>query len=105
MDMFLHVSCHQLFYTNDIYVLIDIVVRQLADLSPREPARAVYVDMCRLVLTHTDYAEHLHRFKDLERCFIRILEEEEEEEGGSAARDKKVVEQICREVDAFESLR
>ena len=61
MDMFLHETCHQLFYTNDIYVLIDIVVRQLADLSPREPARAVYVDLCRLVLTHTDYTEHLHR--------------------------------------------
>ncbi len=45
------------------------------------------------------------RYKDLERCFMRILEEEEEEDGGSAARDKKVVEQICREVEAFESLR
>ncbi len=62
MDMFLHDTCHQLFYTNDIYVLIDIVVRQLADLSPRDSARSVYVDICRLVLTHTDYTEHLHRY-------------------------------------------
>ena len=93
-DMFLHPTCYQLFYTNDIYVLIDIIVRQLADLSCREPARRVYVDMCRLVLQHTDYDEHLHRFKDLERCFMRILEEDGEEEGGSAVRDKKVVEQV-----------
>ncbi len=61
MDMFLHDTAHQLFYTNDIFLLIDIVVRQLADLSPREPTRTVYVDICRLVLTHTDYTEHLHR--------------------------------------------
>lgn len=30
MDMFLHKNCHQLFYTNDVYVLIDIIVRQLS---------------------------------------------------------------------------
>ena len=28
--MFMHENCHQLFYTNDVYVLIDIIVRQLS---------------------------------------------------------------------------
>ena len=101
LDMFLHDTCHQLFYTNDIYVLIDIIVRQLADLGPEpESNRGVYVRMCRLVLRHTDYSEHLHRFKDLERCFMSILEEEEE----SSAQDRVEVEAICREVEAFNSL-
>ena len=33
MDMFLHENCHQLFYTNDVYVLIDIIVRQLSGMN------------------------------------------------------------------------
>ena len=33
MDMFLHENCHQLFYTNDVYVLIDIIVRQLSGVN------------------------------------------------------------------------
>ncbi len=61
LDMFNHESCHQLFYTNDILVLIDIIVRQLSDLSPGEPSRTVYLTMCRLVLSNTDYSSHLHR--------------------------------------------
>ena len=101
LDMFMHDTCHQLFYTNDIYVLIDIIVRQLADLGPEiESNRSVYVRMCRLVLRHTDFSDHLHRFKDLERCFMSILEEEE----ASSAGDRAEVEAICREVEAFNSL-
>lgn len=99
LDMFLHDSCHQLFYTNDIYVLIDIIVRQLADLGPEDPHRKVYSSMCRLVLLHSEYSDHLHRFKDLERCFVRILDEEE------VSKDKDIVQSIVNEVEAFESLR
>lgn len=99
MDMFLHKNCHQLFYTNDVYVLIDIIVRQLSDLNPEEPSRSVYASMCQLVLRHTDYTEHLHRFKDLERCFIRILSEEAETD------DKRTVNDIINEIAAFETLR
>ena len=99
LDMFLHDSCHQLFYTNDIYVLIDIIVRQLSDLGPEEGNRRVYSSMCRLVLLHSEYSDHLHRFKDLERCFVRILDEEE------ASKDKEIIKSVVNEVEAFESLR
>ncbi|TRY70898.1 hypothetical protein TCAL_02794 [Tigriopus californicus] len=98
MDMFLHDSCHQLFYTNDIYVLIDIIVRQLSDLCPEEPKRRMYLSMSHIVLTRSEYSDHLHRFKDLEKCFIRILDEEE------VTNDKNIVLTICREVAAFNSL-
>ena len=36
---------------------------KISDLSPEEPGRRVYASMCQLVLRHTDYTEHLHRFK------------------------------------------
>ena len=92
-----HRDCNKLFYTNDLYVLIDIIVRQLCDLSYEDPKRGIYVDMCELVLRHSNYDEHLHRFKDLEHCFLRILEEEE-------SRDRKKINDICKEINAFSSL-
>ena len=94
MDIFKHRTCHKLFYTNDLYVLIDIIVRQLSDMSYEDPKRTMYVDMCQLVLRHSDYDEHLHRFKDLEHCFLRILEEEE-------SRDKNKIQDVCKEISAF----
>ena len=42
--------CHELFYTNDLYVLIDIIVRQLSDLSGEDVKRKWYATMCQLVL-------------------------------------------------------
>ena len=33
LDIFKHKTCHKLFYTNDLYVLIDIIVRYLKKLS------------------------------------------------------------------------
>ena len=97
LDIFKHKTCHKLFYTNDLYVLIDIIVRALSDLSYEDPRRSTYVDMCELVLRHSDYDDHLHRFKDLEHCFLRILEEDE-------SRDRKRIKDLCREITAFSSL-
>jgi len=97
LDIFKHKTCHKLFYTNDLYVLIDIIVRALSDLSYEDPRRSTYVDMCELVLRHSNYDEHLHRFKDLEHCFLRILEEEE-------SRDRKRIQDLCKEISAFSSL-
>ena len=97
LDIFKHRDCHKLFYTNDLYVLIDIIVRQLCDLSYDDGRRGIYVDMCELVLRHSDYNEHLHRFKDLEHCFLRIIEEDE-------SRDRKKIQDICKEINAFSSL-
>ena len=97
LDIFKHKDCHKVFYTNDLYVLIDIIVRCLCDLSWEDPKRYIYVDMCELVLRHSNYDDHLHRFKDLEHCFLRILEEEE-------SKDRRKIYDICKEHSAFSSL-
>jgi len=98
MDMFGNKNCRNLFYTNDLYVLIDIIVRQMNDLSTDDPRYTVYVVMCQLVLKHTNYDEHLHRFKDLQERFMRILE------GDESTKEKDIVTDICKEVPAFSSL-
>ena len=97
LDIFKHKDCHKCFYTNDLYVLIDIIVRCLCDLSWEDSRRYIYVDMCELVLRHSNYDDHLHRFKDLEHCFLRILEEEE-------SKDRRKIHDICKEHSAFSSL-
>merc|ERR1719273_1151804 len=82
LDMFRHKHARNLFYTNDLYVLIDIIIRNLADLCPDDKKRFRYLQMCQLVLNNgvPDYNEHLHRFKDLQERFMRIIEEDESEE-------------------------
>jgi hypothetical protein len=99
MDMYSHPTCHRHFYTNDVYVLIDIIVRQLADLGPEVAARRSFIRLCKHVLMNTDYSDHLHRFKDLEIIFIHILDDDDEN-----PEDKRVIEEICRDVQAFNSL-
>uniref|UniRef100_A0A0K2V8L6 SH3 domain-containing protein n=1 Tax=Lepeophtheirus salmonis TaxID=72036 RepID=A0A0K2V8L6_LEPSM len=103
LDMYQSSHCHRLFYTNDIYVLIDIIVRQLTDLCSEDPRRTNYVKMCDLVLKHSNFSEHLHRFKDLEKCFIRILNEEDDADT-SSIEDKKIVHSIVQNIDPFNTL-
>ena len=40
VDLFSDPTIARLFYTNDVRVLVDIVVRNLADLSPGDPVSA-----------------------------------------------------------------
>ena len=87
------------FYTNDLFVLIDIIIRQLSDLDAEDVRRLRYLEMCQLVLVNgADYDEHLHRFKDLQARFMRIIEEEGDSE------EKNIVLQMCKAVSAFNSL-
>ena len=99
LDMFRHKHARNLFYTNDLYVLIDIIIRQLTDLCPDDKRRYTYLQMCQLVLNNgvPDYNEHLHRFKDLQERFMRILEEDD-------SKEKSVVLAMCKSVSAFNSL-
>nr|XP_018904416.1 PREDICTED: NCK-interacting protein with SH3 domain [Bemisia tabaci] len=76
LDLFSNEQAANLFYTNDMKVLIDVIVRQIADVSPGDTKRTRYLQLCRLVLNSTNYAEHQHRKTDLQKCFSRILSEE-----------------------------
>lgn len=99
LDMFRHKHARNLFYTNDLFVLIDIIIRQLTDLGAEDNGRLRYLHMCQLVLNNgmPDYNEHLHRFKDLQERFMRIIEEDDSEE-------KNIVLAMCKTVSAFNSL-
>lgn len=93
VDLFSIRETANLFYTNDIKVLIDILVRQLSDLSPGDVLRKWYLELCRRILRNTDYAEHQHRALDLMKIFTRIFCEETVESAG----DQQIVREISNE--------
>ncbi|KAG5684601.1 hypothetical protein PVAND_013826 [Polypedilum vanderplanki] len=93
VDLFSIPETTNLFYTNDIKVLIDILVRQLSDLSPGDVHRKWYLELCRRILRNTNYVEHQHRALDLMKIFTRIFCEEEAESQG----DQQIVREISNE--------
>ncbi|XP_046735610.1 NCK-interacting protein with SH3 domain isoform X1 [Diprion similis] len=93
VDLFSNDVTASLFYTNDIKVLIDIIVRQLFDISPGVKKRRQYLELCRRVLRTESYNEHRHRCEDVLKCFTRIFCEELPE----SKSDQKLVREISNE--------
>ncbi|KAL7305713.1 hypothetical protein TKK_0001967 [Trichogramma kaykai] len=92
IDLFASDDTASLFYTNDIKVLIDIILRQLFDISPGEKRRQ-YLELCRRVLHTSSYEEHRHRSEDVLKCFTRIFCEEQPE----SQDDQNLVREISNE--------
>ncbi|CAH0721752.1 unnamed protein product, partial [Brenthis ino] len=85
------------FYTNDVKVAIDIIVRQLADLSPGDVRRQQYLKILQGIIRNTEYGAHRHRRDDLRRAFARIFCEE----GGAGAQDQALVRAISNEFPQY----
>ncbi|XP_063378241.1 NCK-interacting protein with SH3 domain [Cydia fagiglandana] len=96
-DLFSRKKTAEHFYTNDVKVAIDIIVRQLADLSPGETRRQEYLKILQGIIRNTDYGSHLHRRDDLLRCFARIFCEE----GDSSRDDQALVRAISNEFPQY----
>ncbi|XP_077292148.1 NCK-interacting protein with SH3 domain [Arctopsyche grandis] len=96
LDTFSRRTTASLFYTNDTRVLLDITVRQLADLSAGDERRRLYLKLCLGILRHTDYS-HCHRQADLLRCFTRIFCEE----GEASVCDQALVRTISNEFPQY----
>lgn len=90
IDLYNLPATASLFYTNDNKVLIDIIVRQLSDLSAGEMIRRHYLELCRRIIRNTNYGEHTHRRQDLLKIFTRIFCEDTEISGAD--------QQVCREI-------
>ncbi|XP_022905366.2 NCK-interacting protein with SH3 domain [Onthophagus taurus] len=93
IDLFDSKRTGGLFYTNDIRVLIDIIVRNILDLSPGDKRRQQYLELCKRVMRNTNYGEHQHRRDDILKCFTRIFCEETEQ----SKIDQKLVREIMNE--------
>ncbi|XP_017887496.1 NCK-interacting protein with SH3 domain [Ceratina calcarata] len=92
IDLFNNDITASLFYTNDVKVLIDIILRQLYDMFPGDKRRQ-YLELCRRVLRTSSYNEHKYRSEDLLKCFTRIFCEET----GESQEDQQSVREISNE--------
>ncbi|KAJ8950413.1 hypothetical protein NQ318_003689 [Aromia moschata] len=92
-DLFSRRTTATLFYTNDIKVLIDIIVRNISDLSPGDKRRQQYLELCRRVMRNTNYDEHKHKVDEILKCFTRIFCEESD----LSKYDQKLVKDISNE--------
>nr|XP_053625438.1 NCK-interacting protein with SH3 domain isoform X2 [Plodia interpunctella] len=97
IDLFSRTKTADYFYTNDVNVAIDIIVRQLADLSPGDSRRLQYLKILQGIIRNTDYGAHLHRRQDLLRCFARIFCEE----GEVSRDDQTLVRSISNEFPQY----
>ncbi|CAH1265549.1 NCKIPSD [Branchiostoma lanceolatum] len=89
-DVFSSEVTSGIFYTNDMMVLIDIIVRQVSDLPPGDEIRTEHLSLFHSIVKNTSYRDHRHRRGDLQQCFLAIQREEEKE--GEA--DKFIISQI-----------
>ncbi|EEC05540.1 conserved hypothetical protein [Ixodes scapularis] len=87
VELFSDSATAELFYLNDVAVLLDIVARQLSDLPPGDKRRPLYLSLVERVLGSTSYEGH--RQTELQRCFQAALSREE-----SAPEEKEVVRRI-----------
>ncbi|KAM9324406.1 NCK-interacting protein with SH3 domain [Gastrophryne carolinensis] len=94
-DVFASPDTANIFYHTDMMVMIDIIVRQIADLSPGDKLRMEYLSLMHATMRSTDYLQHLHRWQDLHGILQRILDEEDE--GSHCQMDKMIIGEIYKE--------
>uniref|UniRef100_A0A8D0E7E5 NCK interacting protein with SH3 domain n=1 Tax=Salvator merianae TaxID=96440 RepID=A0A8D0E7E5_SALMN len=94
-DIFASKETANIFYHTDMMVMIDIIVRQIADLSPGEKLRMEYLSLMHAIIRSTPYLQHKHRFTDLQGILQRIMAEEEESQ--QCQMDKMIIQEIYRE--------
>lgn len=75
--------------------LIDITVRQIADLSPGDKLRMEYLSLMHAVVRSTPYLQHRHRLSDLQATLRRILTEEEA--SPQCQMDRMIVQEMYKE--------
>ncbi|XP_043374139.1 NCK-interacting protein with SH3 domain isoform X2 [Dermochelys coriacea] len=94
-DVFASKDTANIFYHTDMMVMIDITVRQIADLSPGDKLRMEYLSLMHAIMRSTSYLQHQHRLSDLQGTLQRILAEEEE--GQQCQMDKMIIWEMYKE--------
>nr|XP_033782299.1 NCK-interacting protein with SH3 domain isoform X1 [Geotrypetes seraphini] len=100
-DVFSSSDTASIFYHSDMMVMIDITVRQIADLSPGDKLRMEYLSLMHSIIRSTDYLQHQHRHTDLQGTLKRILAEEEG--GPQCQMDKMIIQEIYKEFPEMSS--
>ncbi|XP_039263600.2 NCK-interacting protein with SH3 domain-like [Styela clava] len=96
-DIFSQRDSATFLYTNDMNVLLDIITRNLADLSSGSKLRKEYLDLLLGILSNSNYSESRHRSVDIGSSLHRIKDEEQPEsleERQALEFDKHIIDEI-----------
>ncbi|XP_068714578.1 NCK-interacting protein with SH3 domain-like isoform X1 [Montipora foliosa] len=91
-DIFSSQTTSDFFYTSDMRILIEIVLRQLTDLSPGAELRTEFISLLHQIFLNSDYSEHKHQANELFVCLERISKEEDKE----SEQDKLIAQEILK---------
>eukprot|EP01135_Chromosphaera_perkinsii_P008203 Nk52_evm25s1178 gene=Nk52_evmTU25s1178 len=78
-----------LFFTNDLRVLIDIIIREVLNLGPKDRNRDMYLEILHRILINSSYKNDLHehdlryREMDIKDCLNKVIKEEDQYYGSS----------------------
>lgn len=90
-DMFRHDETSNMYYTNDVKVMLDIVLRNITDKPHGDKERTENLRLLKHVIDRPFYAEEQYRVSDFSECFRSILGEDESEE---TQMDKDIINSI-----------
>ncbi|XP_022800633.1 NCK-interacting protein with SH3 domain-like isoform X2 [Stylophora pistillata] len=96
-DIFSSQDTSEFFYTSDMKILIEIVLRQLTDLSPGTGMRTEYISLLHQILLNSNYSEHKHQASELLTCLTRIRKEEEKE----GEQDRLIAQEILKHASKY----
>lgn len=91
-DIFSSQTTSDFFYTSDMLILIEIVLRQLTDLSAGSELRTEYLSLLHQILMNSDYSERKHQANELMACLERISQEDDKE----SEKDKIIAQEILK---------
>jgi len=89
-------SSGKFLYTNDFYVLVDVLSRNITDLQPGSKLRTEYLDLFLNIVTHQIYRDTRYRWKEMKEILIRIQNEEDSSE--LAQFDKLIIQKILSDM-------
>ena len=89
-------SSGKFLYTNDFYVLVDVLSRNINDLQPGSKLRTEYLDLFLNIVTHKIYKDSRYRWKELREILLRIQNEEDSSE--LAQFDKLIILKILSDM-------
>jgi len=96
-DVFALKETSNIFFTNDLKVLIDIILRQLTDRPHGDKVRTQFLSLFYDMITNSNYKEHRHRNNEFGECFTNILVDDEND----IEDDKYIVRNICSEFNTL----
>ena len=78
-DLFSSEQSAGIFFTNDMHVLIDIILRQIKDKQEQDILRTEYLSLFNSILHSTNYREHCRHAQEFSLCFRSILSTREQQ--------------------------